>query len=213
MMTRSAQKRQQAEPKPIAKKPIAKAAKPTQSQRQATMRTTRSMSSQSANQSAQSSKSLTQIKSLPIKKDPTKKKIGNQRPLKSPKVSSATTSKNCKSPRDQKRQAAAFINPESPAPPTSKAIPKRVRAPQPPAIDTAELQSQESTSFEVHSARGADISVEALPSLASELEGLPRIGRPSIEVTKAMKKGGPPTNIAASSNSIIETTKLQTTEV
>ena len=44
-------------------------------------------------------------------------------------------------------------------------------------MDTSDLQSQDSTSFEVQSTRGAsEVCVEALPSLATELlEGLPPV--------------------------------------
>ena len=45
-----------------------------------------------------------------------------------------------------------------------------------PILDSSvELQSQDSTSFEAQSAKGGDIAMEVLPSLASELENMPKI--------------------------------------
>ena len=69
-------------------------------------------------------------------------------------------------------------NPESP---TSPVQPRKVtkpvvrRGPKFAAMDTSDLQSEDSTSFEVQSTRGAsEICLESLPSLAAELiENLP----------------------------------------
>mmetsp|Transcript_15137 Transcript_15137/g.19151 ORF Transcript_15137/g.19151 Transcript_15137/m.19151 type:complete len:113 (-) Transcript_15137:805-1143(-) len=83
-------------------------------------------------------------------------------------------------------------NPESPSPkPAIRELAKPKRASHFAAMDTSDLQSQDSTSFEVQSTRGAsEICLDMLPSLASELEGLPKIVTKVAQTIAAKKETG-----------------------
>ena len=202
IITRSAQKKLASEPATLAKKPISKAPlKPktaaASSRLSASKNTTvKSPSSQTKSIDRQSQKPLIK-KVLP----PKNAKVISS---KSPKVSAVV-----KAPAMAKRSPSKVLvpkvslnkpqqnivkamNPESPS--TSGMKPNASRGKSNSTKGkrlhdfSVELQSQDSTSFEAQSARGGDIAMETLPSLATELENLPKIK--SVSQFDASEKAG-----------------------